>query len=244
MDAPVVVPPRIVGPFGKHQPTAQRNVPPTFSAKQQQQQQQNRWASQNKQNKQPGPPGGGVGVLNANTGKVEDIGNACDLIRALRLLQKILSPEDFEKYEKVLIPPKAEKAKRREEALLEMVKTQERLEKQEMGHVEQISKLEHNLEQQKLMLQEVRSRLGTVREDVAALRALVTDPSEPNGNEVQPPLPPPLHPPPVIEEIGAEIDIEPENLPLGEKKRGALEAKKSLVKRRRKKELPNHLPSS
>ena len=174
-------------------------------------------------------------MLNANTGKVEDIGNASDLFRALQLLQKILSPEDFEKYEKVLIPPKAEKAKRREEALLEMVQTQERLEKQEMGHVEQISKLEHNLEQQKLMLQEVRSRLGTVREDVAALRALVADPSEPNGNDVQPPLPPPLHPPPVIEEIGAQIDIEPENLPLGEKKRGALEAKKSLVKKKGKK---------
>ena len=72
------------------------------------------------------------------------------------------------------------------------MQTQERLEKHETGHVEQISKLEHNLEQQKLMLQEVRSRLGTVREEVSALRALVADPSEPSGNEVQLSLPPPV----------------------------------------------------
>ena len=199
-------------------------------------------------------------MLNANTGKVEDIGNASDMIRALQLLQKILSPEDFEKYERVLNPPKAEKAKRREEALLEKVQTQERLEQQELGHVEQISKYEHNLEQQKLMLQEVRSRLATVREEVSALRALVADPTEPSGNEVQPPLPPPLNPPPVMEEIETQIDIEPENLPLGErdedmeseewqsvsreKKRSGMEDKKSMVKKKGKKELPNHLPSS
>ena len=90
----------------------------------------------------------------------------------------------------MLSPPNAEKTKRREEALLEKVQTLERFEKQEMGHVEQISKPEHNLEQQKLMLQDVRLRLATVRDEVSALRALVADPSEPVGTEVQPPLPP------------------------------------------------------
>ena len=121
MDAPVVVPPRVVGPLGKSQPPPQRSGPPTFSVKQQQQQQQ------------------------------------------------------------------------------------ERLERQEMGHVERISRHEHDLEQQRKMLQEVRSRLAPVREKSAALRVLVADPPEPGGDEVQPPLPPPLHPPPVIEEI-----VEPE----------------------------------
>ena len=203
MDAPVLFPPRVAGPLGKSQPPPQRSGPPTFSLKQQQQQQQNRWAGFSKQNKQPGPPGAGVGPFNAS--KTEDAGGNSDLIRALQLLQSILSPEDFSKYEKVLAPPKAEKAKRREEALLEKVQTQERLERQEMGHVEQISRHEHDLEQQRKMLQEVRSRLATVREKVAALRVLVADPSELVGNEVQPPLPPPLHPPPVIEEI-----VEPE----------------------------------
>ena len=53
--------------------------------------------------------------------------------------------EDFSKCEKVLVPPKAEKAKRREETLLEKVQTQVRLERQEMGHVEQISRHEHDL---------------------------------------------------------------------------------------------------
>ena len=208
----MVVPPRVVGPLGKNEPQQQKNTPPTFSVKQQQQQQQNRWASLNKQNKQPGPLGGGVGSF--SPGKTEDAAGNTDLVRASQLLQNILTPEDFSKYEKVLTPPKAEKAKRREEALLEKVQTQERLEKQETGHVEHISKLEHNLEQQKLMLQEVRSRLGTVREEVSALRALVADPSEPNGNAVQPPLPSPLLPPPVIEETATQIDFEPENLPL------------------------------
>ena len=117
-------------------------------------------------------------------GPKEDDTNASDLVRALQLLQNIYSPEDFSKYEKVLIPPKAEKAKRREEALLENVHTQERLEKQEMGYCEQINKLGHNLEQQRLMLQEVRTRLQVVRDEVSASRALVADPTEPTGQRL------------------------------------------------------------
>ena len=70
-----------------------------------------------------------------NAAKTEDTGTS-DLSRALQLLQSVLSPEDFSKYEKVLSRPKAEKAKRRDEALFEKVQTQERLEKQETGHCE------------------------------------------------------------------------------------------------------------
>ena len=103
------------------------------------------------------------------------------MARALQRLQNILSQEDFSKYEKVLTPPKAEKAKRREEALLEKVQAQERLEKQEIGHCEQNYKLEHNLEQQKSMLQEVRTRLQVVRDEVSAFMALVADPTELTG---------------------------------------------------------------
>ena len=260
MDAPVVVPPRVVGLLGENQPPPQRSGPPTV--KQQQQQQQNRWAGLNKQNKQPGPPGAGVGSFNA--GRVDDGGGNSDLI--LQLLQSILSPEDFSKYEKVLSPPKAEKTKRREEALLEKVQTQERLEKQEMGHVEQISKHEYNLEQERKMLQEVRSTLATVRDEVVALRALVADPTEPSGHEIQPPLPPPLHPPPVIEEVVEPeetqlvVEVQPAEMPIDDdemesgserhipqkddKKRCASEEKKSMVIKKGKRVLLNPSTSS
>ena len=44
----------------------------------------------NKQNKQPGPPGGGVGSL--SPGKTDDAAGNTDLVRALQLLQSVLSP--------------------------------------------------------------------------------------------------------------------------------------------------------
>ena len=120
----------------------QRNAPPTVSVKQQQQRQR-QGGNQNKQYKQPGPlQGAGVGPFHAPKGEDK---NASDLTRALQLWQSVVSAEDFSKYETVLTPPKARWTQRREEALLEEVQTQEHLEKQEMGHCEQISKLEDNL---------------------------------------------------------------------------------------------------
>ena len=56
---------------------------------------------------------------------------------------------------------------------MEKVRTQERLQKQELGHCEKISKLELSFVQQEKMLQEVGTRLEVVSDKISALRALV-----------------------------------------------------------------------
>ena len=71
-------------------------------------------------------------------------------LEVLQLLQSVLSPEDFSKYEKKLVPPKQqERVKLRERELLEAVERQANYEKQEQKHLEMIAKHEHNLAQQK-----------------------------------------------------------------------------------------------
>ena len=191
MDAPVVVPATVVGPIGKNQAPPQRSAPPTVSVKQQQPRPR---ANQGKQTG-PLPPSCGAGVGPVNVPKADTA--AADTVRALQLLQSVMFVKDFSKYEKLLAPSKMEEKKKlREEALLEKVRSQERLQNQELGHCEQTSKLEHNLEQQRAMLQEVCTRLLVVRDEVSALRALVADPTEPTGPVPDPPsLPPPRTPP-------------------------------------------------
>ena len=82
-----------------------------------------------------GPPGAGVGTPPPAASE--------DLLRALKLLQAVMSVEDFSKYEKVVLRhPREERTKEREQLLWEMVQSQNRLRKQEAGHVEQIAKLE------------------------------------------------------------------------------------------------------
>ena len=65
------------------------------------------------------------------------------LVKALQLLQSVLTPEDFSKYEKKLVPPKQqERVKLRERELLEAVERQANFEKQEQKHLEMIAKHE------------------------------------------------------------------------------------------------------
>ena len=90
---------------------------------------------------QTGPaPGAGAGPISAP--KAEDT-TATEMVRALQPLQSVMSADDFSEYEKVLASPKKkeEKKKLREEALWEKGA--------------RMSKLEHNLEQQRAMLLEV-----------------------------------------------------------------------------------------
>ena len=112
------------------------------------------------------------------------------LVKALQLLQSVLTPEDFSKYEKKLVLPKQQKrVKLREREFLGA-------EKQEQKHLEMIAKHEHNLAQQKTMLESVRSQLAEVRDTVGALRALVSETKKPPINFVVPPFPPSRKPPP------------------------------------------------
>ena len=87
-----------------------------------------------------------------------------ELVKALQLLQSVLSPEDFSNYEVKLVPPKQqERVKLRERELLEAVERQANYEKQEQKHLEMVAKHEHNLAQQKAMLESVRAQLAAER---------------------------------------------------------------------------------
>ena len=79
-----------------------------------------------------------------------------------------MTVEDFSKYGKMVSSPKEEeKVKDRELVLWEKVQSQNKLPKQEAGHVEQLAKLEHQITQQQTMLQEVRSKLKRTNNSVA-----------------------------------------------------------------------------
>ena len=152
-----------VGPLGRKPPQTAGNVPPT---------------TRRPQVVPPrGPPGAGVG--SPPTPDSPPSPPSEELVKALQLLQSVLTPEDFSKYEKKLVPPKQqERVKLRERELLEAVERQANYEKQEQKHLEMIAKHEHNLAQQKAMLESVRSQLAEVRDTVGALRALVSETKE------------------------------------------------------------------
>ena len=171
------------GPLGRKPPQTASSVPPT---------------TRRPQVVPPrGPPGAGVG--SPPTPESPPSPPPEELVKALQLLQSILTPEDFSKYEKKLGPPKQqERVKLRERELLEAVERQANYEKQEQKHLEMIEKHEHNLAQQKKMLESVRSQLAEVRDTVGALRALVSETKEPPINSIVPPLPPPREPPPPL----------------------------------------------
>ena len=149
-----------VGPLGRKPPQTAGNVPPT---------------TRRPQVVPPrGPPGAGVG--SPPTPESPPSPPSEELVKALQLLQGVLTPEDFSKYEKKLVPPKQqERVKLRERELLEAVERQANYEKQEQKHLEMIEKHENNLAQQKRMLESVRSQLAEVRDTVGALRALVSE---------------------------------------------------------------------
>ena len=66
-------------------------------------------------------------------------------------------------------PKREERVKLREEERLEKCQKEESLKKQEQIHQEQVKKHQHNLEQQKLMPQDVQLRLESVSLEVKAL---------------------------------------------------------------------------
>ena len=145
---------RSKGPLGRDPPPGPSNVPPTV--------------------REPrvvpprGPPGGGVGTAPRGVDSAVLPG---ELLGALKLLQTVMSEEDFFKYEKLVAPPsKEERTKEREQLLWEKVQSQNRLRKQETGHVEQIAKLEAYVAKQRAMLQSVREQLEAVNDEVCALR--------------------------------------------------------------------------
>ena len=83
-----------------------------------------------------GPPGAGVGTPPGDADSSVLPGN---LLGALKLLQTVMSAEDFSKYETMATASsKEERTKEREQLLWEKVQSQNRLRKQEAGHVEQI----------------------------------------------------------------------------------------------------------
>ena len=165
-----------VGPLGREPPPTAGNVPPTTR----------------KPQVVPlrAPPGAGVG--SPPTPETPSSLPSEELVKALQLLQSVLTPEDFSKSEKELVPPKPqERVELSERELLEAVERQVNYEKQEQKHLEMIAKHEHKLAQQEAMLESVRTQLAEVRGTVGALRALVSETRVLPNNPVVPPLPPP-----------------------------------------------------
>ena len=141
-----------------------------------------------------------------------------DMVKALKLLQNVMTKEDFSKCEKMVMSPppkKEEKEKLREEELWRQCQKEESLKKQVQVHLEHVTKHEHNLEQQKMMLADVQLRLESVSLEVKALRALVAESREPEGPPIQAALPAPREPPPDNgEQIVPCLDLEMVAAPL------------------------------
>ena len=98
------------------------------------------------------------------------------MLQALSLLQRIMSPEDFVKYQ-VLVAPKTKPGKTREQELADRVKSLQRLRTQETTHRGQIDKLRH-----RDMLQGVLSRFRVESEECDELRAQVAKEQAPSEN--------------------------------------------------------------
>ena len=91
---------------------------------------------------------------------------------AFSLLQQIMTPEDFVKYQ-VLVSPKSKPGKTREQELADRVKSLQRLRTQEATHKGQIDKLELDLQRHRDMFQGVLSRIRVESEECDELRAQV-----------------------------------------------------------------------
>ena len=102
------------------------------------------------------PPGAGVGPSPGNV-EAEKKVEANEMLQALSLVQRIMSPEDFVKYQVLVAPPKP--GKTREQELADRVKSLQRLRTQEATHRGQLDKLELDLQRLKDMLQGVLSRI-------------------------------------------------------------------------------------
>ena len=116
-------------------------------------------------------PGASVGSGSAGA-EVGKKGEASELLQASSLLQSIMSPEDFAKYQ-VLVALKPKREKTREQELADRVKSLERLRSQEGTHKGQIDKLELDLQRHRDMLQGVLVRIREESEECAELGAQV-----------------------------------------------------------------------
>ena len=118
---------------------------------------------------------------------LEKKGEAGELLQALSLHQKNMTPEDFVKYQ-VLVAPKPKPEKTREQELADRVKSLKRLRSQEATHKGQIDKLELDLQRHRDMLQGVLSRIRVESEECDELRTQVAKEQAPSDTgEMIPP---------------------------------------------------------
>ena len=115
--------------------------------------------------------GAGVGPSPGGN-ETEKRTEASELLQALSLLQRIMTPEDFVKYQ-VLVTPKSKPGKTREQELADREKSLQKLRTQEATHRGQIDKLELDLQRHRDMLQGVLSRFRVESEECDELRAQV-----------------------------------------------------------------------
>ena len=152
------------GPLGRAPQPARNHVPPTRSS------------GPGPQTVPPRnlgngpPPGAGVGPMSTDVGKKDE---GRDLAQALSLLQKIMTPEDFVKYQVLISPKQKPNKKTREQELADKVRSQEKLRSQEASHKGQIDKLELDLQRHRDMLQGVQERVRVVDDEIKDLRAQV-----------------------------------------------------------------------
>ena len=95
------------------------------------------------------------------------------MAQALSLLQKIMTPEDFVKYQVLITPKQKQNKKTREQELADKVKSQEKLRSQEASHKGQIDKLELDLQRHRDMRHGVLERIRVVDDEIRDLRAQV-----------------------------------------------------------------------
>ena len=84
----------------------------------------------------PDPPGALVDLPPAPPPPSPPLHPSEDMVKALKLLQSVVTPEDFFKYEKEIVVELFEAVQR------------EIMEKQEQKHLEHIQKHQHNVDQQ------------------------------------------------------------------------------------------------
>ena len=159
-----------MGPLGRAPPQSRSSGPPTRSSV------PRHVPPRSASAVSTSPPGAGVGP-SPGTAEVEKKTEASDLLQALSLLQRIMSPEDFVKYQVLVAPPKP--GKTREQELADRVKSLQRLRTQETTHRGAIDKLELDLQRQKDMLQGVLSRIRVESEECDELRAQVAKENTP-----------------------------------------------------------------
>ena len=88
-----------MGPLGRAPPQSRSSGPPSRSSV------PRHVPPRNASAVSTSPPGAGVGPSPGNA-EVEKKAEASDLLQALSLLQRIMSPEDFVKYQVLVAPPK------------------------------------------------------------------------------------------------------------------------------------------